>query len=245
MTLEFSEFLDQTISAQAAAEDPSSSIGEEPQEQRSQEPPRRDSGVEKQTDLAVCPPEILALDPNAETLWPRFVRAAGCTTSATRKKKIIAADFWVDNDNHRALIVRQFGIPSLIQRLSVAKDEVGRARAWWRESQACAEGDTISDLSAENMHVLNPFIVSAGLKFSRPEPKHKPEWPTGERSSSATKVPNVKRAREHSSPNGKRYCENTTAGQHPLPTDIRTEARYCDRACWQAAYRGRVASERL
>ena len=37
-----------------------------------------------------------------------------------------------------------------------------------------------------------------------------------------------------------RYCLNQSAGAHRLPDDFRANARYCDRACQQAAYRRRT-----
>jgi len=37
-----------------------------------------------------------------------------------------------------------------------------------------------------------------------------------------------------------RYCLNRSAGNHRLPEDARANARYCDRACQQAAYRSRA-----
>src|SRR5258708_7425051 len=37
------------------------------------------------------------------------------------------------------------------------------------------------------------------------------------------------------------YCMNQTTGRHRLPDDARANARYCDRACQQAAYRRRAA----
>jgi hypothetical protein len=114
------------------------------------------------TDLTTCPAEIAALDPNAENLWPVFLRRTGVSMSVDRTRVI-------DNQSHRALIVRSFGIASLVQRLATAKDEHARARIWWRESAACSDGDSgIPDLSSENMHLLNPFIVTPELRFSDP-----------------------------------------------------------------------------
>ncbi len=119
-----------------------------------------------QIDLTQCPAEISALDPNAPLLWIQFLRRTGIPMTAKGKRgKHAATDLWVDNNSRRALIIRGFGIPSLIQRLSAAKDEVSRARVWWREAAACSEGESVPDLSADNMAVLNPFIVTAELKF--------------------------------------------------------------------------------
>lgn len=42
---------------------------------------------------------------------------------------------------------------------------------------------------------------------------------------------------------GVRYCLNETSGNHRLPDDARANARYCDRACQQAAYRGRAVEK--
>jgi hypothetical protein len=117
-------------------------------------------------DLAICPKEILALDSNAAVLWVKFLRRTGIPMSAKATKgKNIGQDLWVDNNCRRATIIRGFGIAGLIQRLAAATDEISRARVWWRESAACAEGDTVPDLSEANMCVLNPFIITKELRF--------------------------------------------------------------------------------
>jgi hypothetical protein len=112
-------------------------------------------------DLSVCPAELKALDPNAEVLWPVFLKRTGIAMS-------VSGDRVIDNEGRHALIVRSFGIPSLAARLSTAGTEIERARIWWRESVACSEGDSIPDLSTANMYLLNPFIVTPGLKFPDP-----------------------------------------------------------------------------
>jgi hypothetical protein len=38
-----------------------------------------------------------------------------------------------------------------------------------------------------------------------------------------------------------RICANTSSSHHPLPQEARSNARYCDRACQQEAYRHRTA----
>ena len=105
---------------------------------------------------------------NAEVLWVKFLRRTGVPMSAKSKKgKHVSPDLWVAVENsRRAFIIRSFGIPSLIQRLAAATTEIERARVWWRESAACAEGEAgFLDLSSENMAVLNPFIVTKELRF--------------------------------------------------------------------------------
>jgi len=116
-------------------------------------------------DLSLCPPEILALDPNAEALWPVFLKRTGVLMSVDCSRVI-------DNESKRAWVIRNLGIPSLVQRLACAKDEVGRARIWWRESIACSAGDSeIPELCSRNLYLLNPFIVRAALKFPDPRPQ--------------------------------------------------------------------------
>lgn len=56
-------------------------------------------------NLAVCPPEILALDTNAETLWRILLRKVGI---------VIKGEHIEDK---RAWILGNFGWPSLAQRL--------------------------------------------------------------------------------------------------------------------------------
>lgn len=111
-----------------------------------------------EADLTACPSEIRALDANAETLWLEFLRRTGISMSVDRKTVI-------DGASKRAWVIRNLGVPSLIQRLSAAKDEIGRARVWWREAASCGAGDSIPDLSPDSMSVLNPFIVTKSLKF--------------------------------------------------------------------------------
>jgi hypothetical protein len=54
-------------------------------------------------DLAICPEEIRALDPNADILWAKFLRRTGIPMSAKAKKgKNVAKDVWVDNNCRRA-----------------------------------------------------------------------------------------------------------------------------------------------
>lgn len=38
-----------------------------------------------------------------------------------------------------------------------------------------------------------------------------------------------------------RYCDNQKDGKHRLPFNVRRNAKYCDEACKQAAYRNRAA----
>jgi hypothetical protein len=130
-------------------------------------------------DLATCPEAIHALDPNADLLWVKFLRKTGVPMSAKSKKgKNAMTDLWVDNKSRRGFIIRNFGIPSLLQRLAAAKDEISRARVWWREAAACSEGESVPDLSPDNMAVLNFFIVTTELKFkdTRFENLVKKEW---------------------------------------------------------------------
>jgi hypothetical protein len=108
-------------------------------------------------NLAVCPKELTELDPNAAVLWPKLLRKVGVTIS--RGEHI---------EERRALILRSFGLPSLLQRLTSGMSERDRARIWWRECAACSEGDSIPDLTAENMHQLNPWIVTASEKYPDP-----------------------------------------------------------------------------
>lgn len=112
-------------------------------------------------NLAECPIELLALDPNAEILWPIFLKRVGLHFNAAGRV--------IEDEGRRADIVRRFGVQSLIQRLPIAKGEVGRARVWWRESLACSDGESdLPDLTAERLYVTNAFIVRERLKFPDP-----------------------------------------------------------------------------
>lgn len=113
------------------------------------------------SDLFVCPVELKALDPNAEVLWPVFLKKTGISMSVRRDRVI-------DNQSRHAWIIRNLGIPSLQHRLSIARNELARAKVWWRESAACSEGTSIPDLTADTMYLLNPFIVTPSLKFADP-----------------------------------------------------------------------------
>jgi hypothetical protein len=112
---------------------------------------------ESRMNLAICPSELVALDPNAEMLWSKLLRAVGVTVS---KGEHI--------EEGRAWILRTFGLPSLLQRLQPGMSERQRARIWWREAAACSEGESIPDLTPENFHVLNRWIASAEHKYQYP-----------------------------------------------------------------------------
>ncbi len=113
--------------------------------------------AEHQGNLAICPSELIALDPNAERLWPKLLRTV---------KVIISKGEHIEE--RRAKILRTFGLPSLLERLQPGMSERQRARIWWREAAACSEGESIPDLTPENLHVLNPWIVSAEHKYQHP-----------------------------------------------------------------------------
>jgi hypothetical protein len=112
---------------------------------------------ESRLNLAICPSELVALDPNAEMLWSKLLGAVGVTVS---KGEHI--------EEGRAWILRNFGLPALLQRLRPGMSECQRARIWWREAAACSEGESIPDLTPENFHVLNRWMVSAEHKYQRP-----------------------------------------------------------------------------
>jgi len=112
---------------------------------------------ESPLNLAICPSELIALDPNAEMLWPKLLRTVGVTVS--RGEHI---------EERRAWILRTFGLPSLLERLKLGMSERQRARIGWREAAACSEGESIPDLMHENFHVLDRWIVSAEHKYRHP-----------------------------------------------------------------------------
>jgi len=112
---------------------------------------------ESRLNLAICPSELIALDPNAEMLWPKLLRTVGVTVS---KGEHI--------EERRAWILRNFGLPALLQRLKPGMSERQRAQIWWREAAACSEGESIPDLTPENLHVLDRWIVSAEHKYRHP-----------------------------------------------------------------------------
>jgi hypothetical protein len=115
-------------------------------------------------DLSTCPVAIRAIDSNAERLWRIFLKKAGIPMAGS---KVIEGDGSLEHETKRAHIVRNFGVPSLMQRLAVAYDERSRAKVWWRECIACSDGGSdIPDLTAE--YVLNPFIVTKELKYPNP-----------------------------------------------------------------------------
>ena len=114
-----------------------------------------------ESNLAVCPNELVSLDSNAIILWPSFLKRVGLHLN--RSGEVI------ENDGHRADIVRRFAVQSLIQRLPRAKDERSRARVWWRESIACSDGESdLPELTPEKLYVTNSFIVTAELKYPDP-----------------------------------------------------------------------------
>lgn len=116
-------------------------------------------------NLATCPPEILSLDTNAEKLWPVLLRKVGVTVS--RGESI---------EDKRAWILRNLGVDDLANRLSVQQkrecggpqDDLARAMIWRHVAEASSPGDSIADLSTQNMCLLNPFIVPEGKHFPSP-----------------------------------------------------------------------------
>jgi hypothetical protein len=58
---------------------------------------------ESRLNLAICPSELIALDPNAEMLWPKLLRTVRVIVS---KGEHI--------EERRAKILRTFGLPSLL-----------------------------------------------------------------------------------------------------------------------------------
>jgi hypothetical protein len=114
-------------------------------------------------NLATCPPEIRALDTNAETLWRVLIKKVGITVS---KGEHI--------EDKRAWILRNFGVPDLAYRLSIRQqienggpqDDVARAVIWRHVAEASSPGDSITDLSDQNRFLLNPFIVPKDKKFA-------------------------------------------------------------------------------
>ena len=114
-----------------------------------------------------CPSEILALDANAKHLWPLFVKKAGVTIDKAE---------WQIIEDRRGSILKGIGIPDLIFRLSCQRqrekygrqNEVARSRIWRHVAEACAPGDSIPDLSSDNLYSLNPWIVTKKLKFPDP-----------------------------------------------------------------------------
>lgn len=165
-------------------------------------------------NLASCPPELLALDVNAETLWRVLQKRVGITIS---KGEHI--------EDKRAWILRNFGVPSLMQRLQPGMTERQRARVWWRECAACSEGDTVPDLTAENLHNLNAWIVTASEKYPDPRPAR------------LEKARQVKQENDAKKDDGPPRC-----AQCKLVLTVDHRGKFCDPACRQAAYRSRKAA---
>src|SRR5713101_2990506 len=90
-------------------------------------------------NLATCPPELLALDLNATTLWPVLLRKVGVTIS---KAEHI--------EDKRAWMLRNFGVDDLSNRLAVQQtrehggpqDDSARAMIWRHVAEASSPGDS-------------------------------------------------------------------------------------------------------
>jgi hypothetical protein len=115
-------------------------------------------------NLALCPPNILALDANATILWPVLLKKVGVTIS---KGEHI--------EDKTAWRLRNFGVDDLADRLSIQQqrekglqDDISRAKIWRHVSEACQPGDSISDLNVSNMYLLNAFIVPRDKRFPTP-----------------------------------------------------------------------------
>jgi hypothetical protein len=147
------------------------------------------------TNLASCPPEILALDINAETLWRVLLKKVGVTIS---KGEHI--------EDKRAWILRNFGVPDLAHRLSIRKqienggpqDDVARAVIWRHVAEASSPGDSITDLSEQNRFLLNPFIVPKDKKFPNPMAALRKEMPFGDEKAVGRAENGVRTAKDRS-----------------------------------------------
>jgi hypothetical protein len=118
----------------------------------------------KALNLAACPGEIIALDAHAETLWPVLLKKIGVTISQGEHI-----------EDKRAWVLRNFGVDDLVNRLDIqqkrehgSQDHIARAKIWRHVAEACLPGDSISDLTASNMYLLNAFIVAKEKRFATP-----------------------------------------------------------------------------
>jgi hypothetical protein len=119
----------------------------------------------KALNLVVCPGEIIALDAHAETLWPVLLKKIGVTISQG-----------AHIEDKRAWVLRNFGVDDLVNRLDIQQkrehggpqDHIARAKIWRHVAEACLPGDSISDLTASNMYLLNAFIVPRDQRFATP-----------------------------------------------------------------------------
>jgi hypothetical protein len=125
---------------------------------------KRGTTMETRTNLAVCPGEVLATDSNATILWPVLLKKVGVTISQGQHI-----------EDKRAWVLRNFGVDDLVNRLDIQQkcehgpqDHIARAKIWRHVAEACLPGDSISDLTASNMYLLNPFIVPRDQRFATP-----------------------------------------------------------------------------
>jgi hypothetical protein len=119
----------------------------------------------KALNLAFCPAELLPLDANAATLWPVLLRKVGVMIS---KGEHI--------EDRRAWLLRNFGVDDLAHRLSIQQkrendgpqDDLARAMTWRHVAEASSPGESIADLTPQNMYLLNAFIVPKSKRFATP-----------------------------------------------------------------------------
>jgi hypothetical protein len=122
------------------------------------------------TNLAMCPPEVIAMDSNAPALWPVLLKKVGVTIS---KGEHI--------EDRKAWMLRNFGVDDLAHRLSIQQkrenggpqDDISRARIWRHVAEACLPGDSIADLTASNAYLLNAFIIPKARRFATPFDAHR------------------------------------------------------------------------
>jgi hypothetical protein len=105
-------------------------------------------------NLAICPDSLIKLDANAPVVWPKLLKKVGVVISQGEHI-----------EDSRAWTVRNFGLPSLLQRLCPGMTERERARVWWRESAACGPGDSVPDITAGNLNILNAWILDPEQKY--------------------------------------------------------------------------------
>ncbi len=129
----------------------------------------------KLLNLPKCPPELLALDANAAVLWPKLFKRSGATVDPDSESNGVIRD-----KRGAILLGNVFSkqADSLTSRLEFQReresrnsgkpDELARARIWFHVAEASAPGDYLPDLTANNLYILNPWIVTSSLKFKNP-----------------------------------------------------------------------------
>lgn len=105
----------------------------------------------------IPPQELVTVEQNAQPHWERLVQKLGL---------VVARETGFFVETRTAMLLRNFGTFDLINRLTAQKEaecgnpqnEQARARIWRHILEGCKDGDSIADLTENNLATLNMWL---------------------------------------------------------------------------------------